>query len=169
VKPGESLLLEVGRVHCATQARCPSCPIPSLGFTTPPLSLSPLLPARLHAVLQFRGSDGAAFVLDPGSTHGTHLNKKRLPPGQHVSLRWGAGGCGGVVWRGWGCDGMRWQGRAGGRVAWQPLLASPLEPHSHRIATPHFTPCRPCLFPMQGGRPASVWRELAHLCAVRSS
>jgi hypothetical protein len=42
---------------------------------------------RLHAVIQFRGRDGAAFVFDPASTHGTYLNKKRVPAGQHVQLR----------------------------------------------------------------------------------
>ena len=44
---------------------------------------------RLHAVIQFRARDGAAFVLDPGSTHGTYLNKQRLPAGKHVPLRCG--------------------------------------------------------------------------------
>ena len=38
-------------------------------------------------MLQFRGRDGAAFLLDPGSTHGTYLNKQRLPAGKHVPLR----------------------------------------------------------------------------------
>ncbi|PRW44332.1 Kanadaptin isoform B [Chlorella sorokiniana] len=45
--------------------------------------------SRLHAVIQFRSRDGAAFLLDPGSTHGTYLNKQRIPAGKHVPLRVG--------------------------------------------------------------------------------
>ena len=43
--------------------------------------------SRLHAVLQFRASDGAAFLYDPGSAHGTVVNKKRIPAQQYVPLR----------------------------------------------------------------------------------
>eukprot|EP00884_Botryococcus_braunii_P011771 jgi/Botrbrau1/20595/Bobra.113_1s0021.1 len=45
--------------------------------------------SRLHAVVQFRRSDAAAFVFDCHSAHGTLLNKKRIPPGTHVPLRVG--------------------------------------------------------------------------------
>ena len=43
--------------------------------------------SRLHAVLQFRGSDGAAFLYDPGSAHGTVVNKQRIPAQQYVPIR----------------------------------------------------------------------------------
>ena len=40
-------------------------------------------------MVQFRG-DGAAFVYDPGATHGVYLNKRRVEPaGTHVPLRVG--------------------------------------------------------------------------------
>ena len=45
--------------------------------------------SRLHAVLQFRGRDGAAFLADADSAHGTFLNKRRLRPRAHAPLRWG--------------------------------------------------------------------------------
>lgn len=45
--------------------------------------------SRLHAVVQYRGQDGAAFLYDAGSTHGVYLNKKRVPPHEHVILRVG--------------------------------------------------------------------------------
>uniref|UniRef100_A0A1D2AAS5 FHA domain-containing protein n=1 Tax=Auxenochlorella protothecoides TaxID=3075 RepID=A0A1D2AAS5_AUXPR len=45
--------------------------------------------SRLHAVLQYRGSDGAAFMYDPGSTHGTFINKVRLENKKHAPLRVG--------------------------------------------------------------------------------
>ena len=44
---------------------------------------------RLHAVLQFRGRDGAAFLYDAASTHGSFLNKQRVPAGKHLPLRVG--------------------------------------------------------------------------------
>ena len=43
--------------------------------------------SRLHAVLQFRASDGAAFLYDPGSAHGTIVNKQRIPAQQYVPIR----------------------------------------------------------------------------------
>ena len=43
--------------------------------------------SRLHAALQFRARDGAAFLLDAGSAHGTFLNKRRLKPRAHAPLR----------------------------------------------------------------------------------
>lgn len=43
--------------------------------------------SRLHAVLQFRASDGAAFLYDPGSAHGTLVNKQRIPAQQYVPIR----------------------------------------------------------------------------------
>lgn len=43
--------------------------------------------SRLHAVLQYRGSDGKAFLYDAGSAHGTFLNKKQMPSRSHVPLR----------------------------------------------------------------------------------
>jgi hypothetical protein len=42
--------------------------------------------SRLHAVLQFRGADGAAFLFDPGATHGVFVNKRRAPAREHVRL-----------------------------------------------------------------------------------
>lgn len=40
--------------------------------------------SRLHAVLQFHRARGRLFLHEPGSTHGTWLNKRRLPgPGFH--------------------------------------------------------------------------------------
>lgn len=52
--------------------------------------------SRLHAVIQFRAEDGAPFLFDPGSTHGTFLNKHRLEEGQYVALR-----CAGAARRLW--------------------------------------------------------------------
>ncbi|GAB4814362.1 hypothetical protein N2152v2_001408 [Parachlorella kessleri] len=45
--------------------------------------------SRLHAVVQFRGEDGAAFLFDPGSTHGVYVNKKRIPAKKFVPFRVG--------------------------------------------------------------------------------
>lgn len=66
-----------GKDHC-TLGRAP----------TNDLTLDHPSSSRLHAVIQFRGRDGAAFVYDPSSTHGTFLNKKRIPAGEHVQLRY---------------------------------------------------------------------------------
>lgn len=44
-------------------------------------------PPRLHAVLQFKGGSGEAFLFDCGSTHGTFLNKNRIKSGAHVPIR----------------------------------------------------------------------------------
>ena len=43
--------------------------------------------SRLHAVLQYRESDGRAFLYDAGSAHGTFLNKRQLKPKSHTALR----------------------------------------------------------------------------------
>ena len=43
--------------------------------------------SRLHAVLQYRGADGQAFLYDAGSAHGTFLNKKQIAPKTHIPLR----------------------------------------------------------------------------------
>ena len=43
--------------------------------------------SRLHAVLQYRGADGQAFLYDAGSAHGTFLNKTQIPSRTHVPLR----------------------------------------------------------------------------------
>ena len=48
--------------------------------------------SRLHAVLQFRGEDGAAFLIDCGSTHGTFINKQRVKPNVMARLRCVGGG-----------------------------------------------------------------------------
>ncbi|KAK9805589.1 hypothetical protein WJX72_006586 [[Myrmecia] bisecta] len=45
--------------------------------------------SRLHAVLQFKGDHGEAFVYDAGSTHGTFLNKKRLRAKAYAPFRVG--------------------------------------------------------------------------------
>ncbi|GIL63581.1 hypothetical protein Vafri_17621 [Volvox africanus] len=42
--------------------------------------------SRLHAVLQFNGETREAFIYDPGSTHGTFLNKQRIKPKVYVPL-----------------------------------------------------------------------------------
>lgn len=44
--------------------------------------------SRLHAVLQFRGQDGRAFLYDCGSTHGTFINKQRVKAQVMAPLRW---------------------------------------------------------------------------------
>ena len=44
--------------------------------------------SRLHAVLQYRGADGQAFLYDAGSAHGTFLNKKQIGPKTPVPLRY---------------------------------------------------------------------------------
>ncbi|CAL8465521.1 g5057 [Coccomyxa elongata] len=45
--------------------------------------------SRLHGVLQYRQSDGHAFLYDAGSAHGTFLNKRQLKPKSHAALRVG--------------------------------------------------------------------------------
>lgn len=60
-----------------TVGRLPTCDFP---MEHPSLS-------RLHAVLQFRGADGAAFVYDCNSTHGTFVNKRKVKAGMHVPLK----------------------------------------------------------------------------------
>lgn len=45
--------------------------------------------SRLHVVIQFRGEDGAAFLFDPGSTHGTFLNKQRIAPEKYHAFQVG--------------------------------------------------------------------------------
>lgn len=41
--------------------------------------------SRNHAVLQF-GPRNTAFIFDLGSTHGTFLNKKRIPPNKYIKI-----------------------------------------------------------------------------------
>ncbi len=43
--------------------------------------------SRLHAVLQYRGGDGQAFLYDAGSAHGTFLNKKQIGARTHIPMR----------------------------------------------------------------------------------
>ncbi len=46
--------------------------------------------SRVHAVAQFRRADGALLLQDLGSTHGTFVNKGRIPPRpEWVELRAG--------------------------------------------------------------------------------
>ena len=47
--------------------------------------------SRLHAILQFREEDGAAFLFDPGSTHGCYVNKSkaRIAAGQYIPIHVG--------------------------------------------------------------------------------
>ncbi|KAF8985424.1 Kanadaptin [Entomortierella lignicola] len=42
--------------------------------------------SRYHAVVQFK-SNGESFIYDLNSSHGTKLNKNKIPPGMHVSLK----------------------------------------------------------------------------------
>ena len=49
--------------------------------------------SRLHAVLQFRGTDAQGFLFDAGSAHGSFLNKQRLPPREHTPIRSGGRSC----------------------------------------------------------------------------
>ncbi|KAI8599950.1 hypothetical protein EDD21DRAFT_146922 [Dissophora ornata] len=42
--------------------------------------------SRYHAVVQFK-SNGECFIYDLNSSHGTKLNKSKIPPGMHVSLK----------------------------------------------------------------------------------
>ncbi|KAF9914648.1 Kanadaptin [Lobosporangium transversale] len=42
--------------------------------------------SRYHAVVQFK-SNGECFIYDLNSSHGTRLNKNKIPPGMHVSLK----------------------------------------------------------------------------------
>jgi pSer/pThr/pTyr-binding forkhead associated (FHA) protein len=43
--------------------------------------------SRLHAILQYDGDSKKAFLFDPGSVHGTFLNKRRLKVGVHVPIK----------------------------------------------------------------------------------
>ena len=65
-----------GRDHL-TFGRSPACDFP----------LEHPSASRLHAVLQFRAGDGAAFLYDAASAHGTFLNRRRLRPRAHAPLR----------------------------------------------------------------------------------
>lgn len=64
---------------------CPPDLIPA------PLASHPCHPyhpySRLHAVVQYREEDGAAFMFDPGSTHGVYVNKARIAPRTYAQLR----------------------------------------------------------------------------------
>ncbi|KAG0341628.1 Kanadaptin [Podila horticola] len=42
--------------------------------------------SRYHAVIQFK-SNGECFIYDLNSSHGTKLNKTKIPPGVHVPLK----------------------------------------------------------------------------------
>ncbi|KAG0056975.1 Kanadaptin [Gryganskiella cystojenkinii] len=42
--------------------------------------------SRYHAVIQFK-SNGQCYIYDLNSSHGTKLNKSKIPPGMHVSLK----------------------------------------------------------------------------------
>lgn len=42
--------------------------------------------SRYHAVVQFK-SNGECFIYDLNSSHGTKLNKTKIPPGVHVPLK----------------------------------------------------------------------------------
>ncbi|KAF9433416.1 Kanadaptin [Entomortierella beljakovae] len=42
--------------------------------------------SRYHAIVQFK-SNGECFIYDLNSSHGTKLNKNKIPPGMHVSLK----------------------------------------------------------------------------------
>lgn len=74
----ESLCSRSGRAFC-TLGRAP----------TSDIVLDHPSSSRLHLVIQFRGEDGAAFLFDPGSTHGTFLNKQRLATEQYHPFRVG--------------------------------------------------------------------------------
>ncbi|KAK9833306.1 hypothetical protein WJX81_005069 [Elliptochloris bilobata] len=72
-------ILERRDVHAKASysfGRSPACDFP---MEHPTIS-------RMHAVLQFRGADGAAFVYDAGSVHGTFLNKRRIKARVHAPL-----------------------------------------------------------------------------------
>lgn len=75
----------VGRTAWRLLLAHPGCPA-RVPFT--PACVS----CRLHGVVQFRGEDGAAFLFDPGSTHGVFVNKKRVPALKYIPLR-----CAGLV------------------------------------------------------------------------
>ena len=45
--------------------------------------------SRLHAVLQFGNQERRIFIFDCGSTHGTYLNKRRVPAKSYVQLHVG--------------------------------------------------------------------------------
>jgi len=43
--------------------------------------------SRLHAVIQFRASDGLPSLFDAGSVHGSFINKKRVKPKVYAPLK----------------------------------------------------------------------------------
>merc|ERR1712072_174237 len=42
--------------------------------------------SRLHCVLQFKNNSNDVFAFDPGSTHGTFVNKRRLEKRMHAPI-----------------------------------------------------------------------------------
>lgn len=71
------------RVGCCSKAFYTFGRLPTSDFVLDHPSSS-----RLHCVLQFR-QDGASFLFDNNSTHGSFVNKRRLKPKVHAPLRVG--------------------------------------------------------------------------------